>query len=146
MKSLEASPEAKPNVILLALEFVGEKFCKTIVLGSYLLRNARILNVVFEVMLSERVAGGEIGPTLGGALVGSEPSVVYHMSAATVWQSIVNPAALSPKITGLAALKMKRAWMIELLGRPNWKLMALTVVSGCRAITEGGTWSGNSPS
>ena len=72
--------------------------------------------------------------------------MVYHMSAATVWQSIVNPAALSPKITGLAALKMKRAWMIELLGRPNWKLMALTVMSGCRAITEGGTWSGNSPS
>src|SRR6184192_2439405 len=128
MKSLEASPEAKPNVILLALEFVGEKFCKTIVLGSYLLRNARILNVVFEVMLSERVAGGEIGPTLGGALVGSEPSALY------------------PKITGLATLKMNRAWMIELLGRPDWKLMALTVTSGCVAMMEGGTWSGNSPS
>ena len=78
------------------------------------------MNVVFEVMLSERVAGGVIGPTLGGALVGSEPSVVYHISAPSVSQSTLNWAAFSPKIRGLAVLKMNRAWMIALLGRPAW--------------------------
>src|SRR5438552_2429166 len=97
-------------------------------------------------MLSEMFAGGEIGPTLGGALIGSEPSVVYHISAPRVWQSTVNPAALSPKIAGLAVLKINRAWITALLGRPDWKLMALTVTSGCGVTTEGGTSSGNNPS
>src|SRR5882672_3481087 len=101
-------------------------------------------------MLSEMIVGvligPEIGPTLGGALTGSEPLTVYHISAPAVSQPTLNWAALSPKITGLPVLKMNRAWMIALLGRPISKLIVLTVTSGCGVIMEGGTWLGNSPS
>src|SRR5688572_2905107 len=81
-------------------------------------------------MFSDTSAGLTSGPILGGPLEGMEPSVVYHICALVVTSLMVNRAALSPATTGLATLNWNVAWTIGLLGRPAWKLMALTVTSG----------------
>jgi len=75
-KSLEAWPEAKPKVRLLGTKLSARKRLLMISLFWKLGKKAQALNTRLVGALMERVAPLVMGPMLGGASVGSEPSRV----------------------------------------------------------------------
>ena len=109
------------------------------------MRKARILNVRLLLALRESPVGLAIGPMLGPLLVGSLPSVVYHISAPAVSSLTVKNAALSPTMLGLAVRNWNRAGVIGLLRRPASKPIAFMVTSGWAEIIDGGTFMACTP-
>ena len=148
MKSLEASPEAKPKLMVLGRKLVVEKLALITVLGLKPSRKARTLNVKLLLMLREMilVCNGLFVQrsmlwtklVVPGALVGSVPSVEYQNTAPSVISLRVNKPALFPVISGLAVMNLNSAEVIGLATPSALTLTALIVMSGYLVTPKSG--------
>ena len=110
MKSLEASPEAKPKLMLLGTKLVDGKDHGHN--GAGLIIGAEGNHFEGEIAAAPQETGEtglcrwESAPGWARALVGSEPSTVYHICALAVMSETVNWAALLPVMHGIGGDKL----------------------------------------